>query len=42
VVEGLGENTALVEFSDDEGRACAIAPLSFDRLLVLRYERQSA
>lgn len=42
VVENLGEDAALVEFSDDDGRAYAIAPLSFDRLLVLRYEPQAA
>ena len=27
VVESLGQETALVEFSDDEGRAYAIVPL---------------
>jgi hypothetical protein len=42
VVENLGEDAALVEFSDDEGRAYAIAPLSYDRLLVLHYEPQTA
>ena len=42
VVENLGDDAALVEFIDDEGRAYAIAPLSFDRLLVLHYEPQAA
>lgn len=42
VVEGLGENTALVEFSDDEGRAYAIAPLPLAKLLVLHYEPHGA
>jgi hypothetical protein len=28
--------------NDDEGRAYAIAPLSLDRSLVLRYEPQTA
>jgi hypothetical protein len=42
VVEGLGGDTALVEFSDDEGRAYAIAPLPFAELLVLHYEPHEA
>jgi len=42
VVESLGEDAALVEFSDDEGRAYAIAPLPRAGLLVLHYEPQAA
>jgi hypothetical protein len=42
VVENLDDDAALVEFSDDEGRAYAVAPLSVDRLLVLYYEPQTA
>jgi hypothetical protein len=42
VVEGLGENTALVEFSDDEGRAYAVVPLPLAKLLVLHYEPHEA
>lgn len=36
VVESLDEATALVEFSDDAGRAYAIVPCPRDALLVLR------
>jgi hypothetical protein len=36
VVESLNEITALVEFSDDNGRAYAIVPCPQDALLVLR------
>ena len=36
IVEALDEATALVEFSDDHGRAYAIAPCPRDALLVLR------
>jgi hypothetical protein len=36
VVEALDDATALIEFSDDEGRPYAIAPCSRDVLLVLR------
>ena len=42
VVEKLDENTALVEFSDDDGRAYAIAPCPLSQLLVLHYEPESA
>ncbi len=42
VVEALDDNTALVEFSDDAGRAFAIAPCPRAELLVLRYARQPA
>jgi Domain of unknown function (DUF4926) len=36
IVEALDEATALVEFSDDAGRAYAIVPCPQDALLVLR------
>ena len=36
IVELLDEATALVEFSDDEGRAYAIVPCARDALLILR------
>ena len=36
IVESLDEATALVEFSDDQGRAYAIAPCPRDALLVPR------
>jgi hypothetical protein len=36
IVEALDEMTALVEFSDDDGRAYAIVPCPRDALLVLR------
>ncbi len=36
IVEPLDKATALVEFSDDQGRAYAIAPCPRDALLVLR------
>ena len=42
VVERLDESTALVEFSDDDGRAYAIAPCLLSQLLVLHYEPESA
>jgi hypothetical protein len=35
IVEELDESTALVEFSDDQGRAYAIAPCRGDALLPL-------
>ena len=35
IVETLDDETALVEFSDDQGRAHAIAPCPRDVLLVL-------
>ncbi len=37
IVEQLGEETWLVEFSDNQGRAYAIAPCPRADLLVLRY-----
>ncbi len=36
IVEPLNEATALVEFSDNEGRAYAIVPCPREALLVLR------
>jgi hypothetical protein len=42
VVEALDDATALVEFSDDDGRAYAIAPLPHTELLVLHYDPQAA
>jgi Domain of unknown function (DUF4926) len=36
IVEPLDEATVLVEFSDDEGFACAIVPHPREALLVLR------
>jgi hypothetical protein len=35
IVEQLDDKTLLVEFSDDQGRACAVAPCSLDDLLIL-------
>ena len=37
VVEVLDQDAVLVEFSDDDGRAHAVAPCSPGELLVLRY-----
>jgi catabolite regulation protein CreA len=37
VVEMVGRDTVLVEFSDDEGRAYAIVPCPIPDLLVLHY-----
>jgi hypothetical protein len=42
VVEALDESTALVEFSDDQGRAYAIAPCALSELIVLHYDPQAA
>lgn len=42
VVELLDENAALVEFSDDEGRAYAVAPCQRSALLVLHYAPKAA
>lgn len=42
VVESLDEGAVLVEFSDQEGRAYAIAPCPRSELLVLRYVPQAA
>ena len=42
VVEPLDENSALVEFSDDDGRAYAIVPCPHADLLVLHYVPEAA
>ena len=42
VVEGLDAATALVEFSDDDGRAYAIEPFPRAELLVLHYVPEAA
>ncbi len=42
VVEALDEKAVLVEFSDDQGRAYAVAPCPLSELLVLHYVPQAA
>lgn len=42
IVEQLDDNTLLVEFSDDEGRAYAVAPCPRADLLVLHYVPEAA
>jgi len=42
IVERLGEHNSLVEFSDNEGKAYAIAPCPDSELLVLHYDPQTA
>jgi Domain of unknown function (DUF4926) len=42
VVEALDETAVLVEFSDDLGRAYALAPCPRSELLVLHYVPQAA
>ena len=42
VVERLDDKTLLVEFSDDQGRAYAVAPGPMAELLVLHYEPEAA
>jgi hypothetical protein len=42
VTEPLDERTVLVEFTDDQGRAYAIAPCPRAELLVLHYVPQAA
>jgi hypothetical protein len=37
VVEQLDDKTLLVGFSDDQGRACAVAPCPRTEVLVLHY-----
>jgi hypothetical protein len=37
IVEQLDENISLVEFSDEQGRAYAVAPCPRDELLTLYY-----
>ena len=42
VVDLPDANTAMVEFSDDEGRAFAISPVKSASLLVLHYVPEAA
>jgi hypothetical protein len=42
VVERLDEQNSLVEFSNDQGKAFAIAPCQDSDLLVLHYDPQAA
>jgi hypothetical protein len=42
VVEQLDQNSVLVEFSDDDGRAYAIEPFARGDLLVLHYVPEAA
>jgi hypothetical protein len=42
VVESLDERVVLVEFSDDQGRAYAVAPCPRSDLLVLHYMPKAA
>jgi Domain of unknown function (DUF4926) len=42
IVEQLDEKTSLVEFSDDQGRAYAVAPCRLEDLLVLHYVPEAA
>jgi hypothetical protein len=42
VVELLDDSNVLVEFSDDQGRASAVAPCPRSELLVLHYVTQAA
>jgi hypothetical protein len=37
IVEQLDENISLVEFSDEQGRAYAVAPCPLTELLILHY-----
>jgi hypothetical protein len=42
IVEHLDENTSLVEFSDEQGHAYALAPCRRDELLILHYVPEAA
>jgi hypothetical protein len=42
IVEQLDDKTLLVEFSDDQGRAYAVAPCPRTDLLILHYVRAAA
>jgi hypothetical protein len=42
VVESLGEDVVLVEFSDEQGRPYVVAPCPRSQLLVLHYEPHEA
>ena len=40
VVDVLPDDTMLIEFADDNGRASAITPVEIAKLLVLQYEQE--
>lgn len=42
IVEQLDDETLLVEFSDDQGRAYAVSPCQQENLLVLHYVPEAA
>ena len=42
IVEQLDENISLVEFSDEQGRAYAVAPCPVTELLTLHYVPEAA
>ncbi len=42
IVELLDDSTALVEFSDDQGRAYAVVPCALPSLITLHYVPQAA
>ena len=42
IVEELDDKNLLVEFSDDQGRAYAVAPCSWADLLILHYSPEAA
>lgn len=42
IVERLDDETLLVEFSDDQGRAYAVSPCREEHLLVLHYVPEAA
>jgi Domain of unknown function (DUF4926) len=42
IVETLDDETVLVEFSDDRGRAYAVVPCAISEVMTLRYEPQTA
>ena len=42
IVEQLDDKTSLVEFSDDQGHAYAVAPCPRDDLLILHYVSEEA
>jgi hypothetical protein len=42
IVEHLDENSSLVEFSDEQGRAYAVTPCPLTELLTLHYVPETA
>ena len=42
VVDVLADDTMLIEFADDKGRAYDITPIKISKLLVLQYEQEVA